>query len=466
MKINSKYLSIAIYALAVIVAGSLLVMLMFAAGDFIAQKKYMTFVYVLQPFIYGFIIAYMLNPLMVFIEVKIFSRIIKNTRDVRANARLRRMLSVFFTLVTTVVVVTLLSVTVSPQVADSINQLTEHVSELFSPINEDAGVGDITASDPEAIYNELMNRRIGLYVYDTAASIQNYASRFGVQVDIERSARELFLSAVAGATVFFNDYFQEIFNATANFIVATARQVFNLLLAIVAAFYMLAGKERHIYQVKRLLYAFFPLFAANKLLDVTRKTHIIFGGFFRGKILESLIVGVICFICMTLFGIEYPLLISLIVGITNIIPFFGPFIGAIPSIFFLLLYDPSQALWFAVFILILQQIDGNFIGPKIIGDTMGLSPFWIIFAVMVMTGLMGPVGMFIGVPVFGVIYTLLKDFSAWRLARKGVLPSVIAPAADIPESIPPEESVSVAKISSLVDGLAKNIQKYIQSNKR
>jgi predicted PurR-regulated permease PerM len=168
---------------------------------------------------------------------------------------------------------------------------------------------------------------------------------------------------------------------------------------------------------------------------------------------------------MTIFSIQYPLLISLIVGITNIIPFFGPFIGAIPSIFFLLLYDPSQALWFAIFILILQQVDGNFIGPKIIGDTMGLSPFWIIFAVLVMSGLLGPVGMFIGVPLFGVIYMLLKEFSAWRLARKGVLPSTISPSADIPDPPPESENVSVAKMSQLVDRLAKSIQRHISSSK-
>jgi predicted PurR-regulated permease PerM len=457
MKINAKYISIAIYALAVIVLGTILVMLMFVAREYLIERKYETLFNVLRPFFYGFIIAYILNPLMVFFEVKVFKK--------RENTRLKRMLSVFSTLVTAVVVVFLLSVTVSPQIADSVQQLTDHITELFSPIDESHVTGDMTVTDPAYIYDELMNRKIGMYITDIAASLQASISRYGIRVDIENSIRELFLSVVARVTVFFNEYFAEILNATTSFIVSTARNLFNILLGIVAAFYMLVGKERHLYQAKRLLYAFSPQAVANKLLDITKKTHHIFGGFFRGKLLESLIVGIITFIFMTVFNIEYPSLIALIVGVTNIIPFFGPFIGAIPSIFFLLLYDPSQALWFAIFILILQQIDGNFIGPKIIGDTMGLSPFWIVFAVIVMTGLMGVPGMFIGVPVFGVIYMLLKEFSSWRLSGKGISENIL-PVPEKPDTLPPAETVSAAKISSLVEGLAKKIHRYMNENKK
>ena len=137
--------------------------------------------------------------------------------------------------------------------------------------------------------------------------------------------------------------------------------------------------------------------------------------FFEGKLLDSLIIGIICFIFMALFRMEYSLLVAVIIGLTNIIPFFGPFIGAVPSIFILLIISPLQALIFAVFILILQQVDGNIIGPRIIGDSVGLSSLWIMFAIIVGGAYFGVAGMILGVPVFSVIYTLLRDFVNKRL---------------------------------------------------
>ena len=137
--------------------------------------------------------------------------------------------------------------------------------------------------------------------------------------------------------------------------------------------------------------------------------------FFEGKLLDSLIIGIICFIFMILFRMEYSLLVAVIIGLTNIIPFFGPFIGAVPSIFILLIISPLQALIFAVFILVLQQVDGNIIGPRIIGDSVGLSSLWIMFAIIVGGAYFGVAGMILGVPVFSVIYTLLRDFVNKRL---------------------------------------------------
>ena len=137
--------------------------------------------------------------------------------------------------------------------------------------------------------------------------------------------------------------------------------------------------------------------------------------FFEGELCDSLSIGIICFIFMALFRMEYSLLVAVIIGLTNIIPFFGPFIGAVPSIFILLIISPLQALIFAVFILILQQVDGNIIGPRIIGDSVGLSSLWIMFAIIVGGAYFGVAGMILGVPVFSVIYTLLRDFVNKRL---------------------------------------------------
>jgi len=211
-----------------------------------------------------------------------------------------------------------------------------------------------------------------------------------------------------------------VLNATATMVFATARQIFNILMGIVISFYMLLDKERLIGQTKKFLYAFLPAFLAVRIMGVTRKSHHIVGGFITGKIIESAIIGLICFIFMSVMRWEYPMLISVIVGITNVIPFFGPFIGAIPCFFFLAINDMGQGLWFLVFIFVLQQFDGNYLSPKILGPYVGLSAFWIIFAVLVMNGLFGLFGMFMGVPVFAVVYTLIKERTYTRLREKGM----------------------------------------------
>ncbi|MCX4266964.1 MAG: AI-2E family transporter, partial [Firmicutes bacterium] len=159
---------------------------------------------------------------------------------------------------------------------------------------------------------------------------------------------------------------------------------------------------------------------ALHFIDFCHRTNRIFSGFLSGKILDSLIIGIICFIGMKIMHLEYAMLISLIIGVTNVIPFFGPFIGAIPSILLLLLVDTHSALIFAVFVLLLQQFDGNILGPKILGDATGLTAFWVIFAVIVMGGMLGIVGMFIGVPIFATIYMIIKNTVEARLRRKNL----------------------------------------------
>ena len=143
-----------------------------------------------------------------------------------------------------------------------------------------------------------------------------------------------------------------------------------------------------------------------------------FGGFIDGKLLDSLIIGILCFVIMNLFQMPYSMLISVIVGVTNIIPFFGPFIGAIPSALIILTDSPLKCVYFLILILVLQQFDGNFLGPKILGDSTGLTSFWVLFSILLFGGLMGFVGMVIGVPTFAVIYDLIKKYSNWMLRKK------------------------------------------------
>lgn len=210
--------------------------------------------------------------------------------------------------------------------------------------------------------------------------------------------------------------------------------VFHFLVGLIAAFYLLMDKETFCAQIKKLCYAFFKPATCETLIFWTRRAQQIFAGFITGKIVDSLIIGVICYVCMLLFHIEYALLISVIVGITNIIPFFGPFIGAVPSIFILLLVNPLHALGFGALILVLQQLDGNVIGPRILGDYVGVSAFWIMIAIVIGGGLFGFAGMLLGVPVFALMYAVVRTVADTRLKARG-LPTQTAAYAQAPEHL-------------------------------
>jgi predicted PurR-regulated permease PerM len=194
----------------------------------------------------------------------------------------------------------------------------------------------------------------------------------------------------------------------------------NILMAIIVSVYMMIGKETFLAQSRKLIFAFTEKKRAEHFIDFCSRTNRIFSGFISGKLLDSLIIGIICFALMNVLHLEYSTLISIIIGVTNCIPFFGPFIGAIPSILLLIIISPKQALIFTIMILVLQQFDGNILGPKILGGATGLTSFWVIFAVIVMGGMLGIVGMFIGVPIFATIYMILKNTAENRLRKKNL----------------------------------------------
>lgn len=196
--------------------------------------------------------------------------------------------------------------------------------------------------------------------------------------------------------------------------------VTNVVVSLIVSVYLLVSKRRFVGQLKKLLYVLLKPDTANAALSIFRQVNQIFGGFISGKIIDSLIIGVLCFIGVSILKMPYPLLISVIVGVTNVIPFFGPYIGAIPSAFLVLLIDPGKCLIFVIFIFLLQQLDGNIIGPAILGDSTGVSPFWIVFSILVGGGLFGFIGMLLGVPTFAVLYYLVKTFSEYYLSKKGL----------------------------------------------
>ncbi|MDE5894106.1 MAG: AI-2E family transporter, partial [Acetatifactor sp.] len=187
--------------------------------------------------------------------------------------------------------------------------------------------------------------------------------------------------------------------------------------------YILGSKEKFAVQAKKLIYACYQPDSANVIINNFRFAHNTFIGFISGKILDSMIIGLLCFIGTTLMQTPYAALISVIIGVTNIIPFFGPFLGAIPSAVLILVVDPMHPLncvYFIIFILILQQVDGNLIGPKILGDSTGLSGFWVIFAITLFGGLFDVLGMIVGVPIFAIIYAAVRSHVNSALIKKNM----------------------------------------------
>lgn len=201
-------------------------------------------------------------------------------------------------------------------------------------------------------------------------------------------------------------------------VVGLVNLVKNALIGIIVMLYLLNIKDTLTAQAKKSIYSLFSLSVANEMVEKWRYIHKVFGGFIIGKLVDSLIIGILTFVWLSVIEMPYTVLISVIVGVTNIIPFFGPFIGAVPSAILVLLVNPQKCLWFLLSILVIQQLDGNIIGPKILGNSTGISSFWVLFSILLFGGLMGPLGMIIGVPTFAVIYRLTAEWVNKKLKKK------------------------------------------------
>ena len=214
---------------------------------------------------------------------------------------------------------------------------------------------------------------------------------------------------------------------------------FQMFVGLVTSIYLLMQRDQLARQAKKLCYALMKKENAETLIYWSRKANRIFGGFTTGKIIDSAVIGIICYIGMLIMRLDYPLLISVVIGVTNIIPFFGPFIGAVPSILILLIIKPSQALAFGIFIVVLQQIDGNVIGPKILGDYTGISGLWTMFAIILGSSLFGFVGMLISVPTFALIYAIMRTVTEKQLRKRGLPTDSMAYDTEPEPEAPPAE---------------------------
>ena len=350
-------------------------------------------IHTIAPFIIGFIIAFLLMPIVSRAE-KLFNRLLFKRKP---HPKLVRAIA---TIIAYVIFLSLLSgffAILVPQLITSVKSILQYIGNFIS------------------MNRETINQLLLKY---------EFLSIEGEQLVI---AWENVVSQLMNYTSLLVNNLMAISSS-----IYTV--VFQLLVGMIAAFYLLMDREKYCAQVKKLCYGLFKPSTCETLIYWTRRAHKIFSGFITGKILDSMIIGIICYVCMLLFKIEYPLLISVIVGFTNIVPFFGPLIGAIPCILILLLINPLSALWFAVFILILQQLDGNVIGPFIMGDYVGLSPFFIMLAIMVGGGLFGFPGMLLGVPVFALIYAMVKEGTEARL-KTNRLPTESSAYEGAPENL-------------------------------
>lgn len=343
---------------------------------------------ILQPIVIGFVIAYLVNPIVKWEERHLLKLFLKRSKREHKARRAARGISVVGALVFVLVIFAVLLNMVIPELYTSIErmvvQLPRQVEGFITWLE-----GFISTDSQFSTYLEQgLNRVIEMF--------EDWA-----KTDFLPQTRNLLTSLTSG-------------------VISVVRVLFNIIIGLIVSVYVLMSKETFTGQAKKLVYTFLPARKGNVLVEVVRKSNHIFGGFISGKILDSAIIGVLCFVGLTVLKMPYALLVSVIVGVTNVVPFFGPYIGAIPSTLLIMLSNPIQGLYFIIFILVLQQLDGNVIGPKILGESTGLSSFWVIFSILVGGGLFGFMGMVLGVPVFATFYYLVQKLTAYILKKKGM----------------------------------------------
>ena len=383
-----KYMSAGATAFLVIVFSIVVFFAMFRLDAISSFLK--TVFTILQPIVFGLVIAYVLNPVVRFFErnlEKLTKK--KKVKSLAKKKAVIRKTSIFLSIILTVAVLAVLLNMIIPELVQSITKLVVELPERFQ------------------------------YVADYFAKIEGGSSHFSSTVE------GLIIKAIDSLQVWFNDNFaskaNEWIGMFAISIKNVASVILNIVIGVIISVYLLSDKEGFIGKSKKLIYAVFGTKKANIIVDTIRRSHNIFSGFIIGKVIDSAIIGVLCFILMSIFRLPYALIVSVLVGVTNIIPFFGPFIGAIPSAILILITSPLQGLYFVILIIVLQQLDGNIIGPKILSQSTGLSPFWVVFAILLGGGLFGFVGMLIGVPTFAVIYDIITRIINAVLV-KNVLP--------------------------------------------
>lgn len=372
---NKKYNTIAAYVLVVLAIGFIMAIAVFKFPTIL--KILSKFADILMPVIWGFAIAYILNPITKAINNLLNKRVFTK----RKMPKLTTAISV--TAVELLFIAFILGVMsiIIPALLSSVSEIFANISTLFSNLQDYA---KSLFSDHPKIYAVISDK------------ISEYATNATDLVEKATPMLNNLLSGAWGFLGFLKDF----------------------VLGVIVSIYFLCSKDNLLAQIKKVLLAKFSKKKCEKIFEVSKKSHTVFGGFITGKVLDSLIIGLISVPFLLVLKIPYAVMIAVIIGITNIIPFFGPFIGAIPTGLLVLLVEPKKLIPFIIFVILLQQFDGNFLGPRIIGDSTGLPAIWVLISLLVGGGMFGFVGMILSVPTFAVIYSLSRDSIEKKLRKK------------------------------------------------
>lgn len=398
------YVAVGVTAFAVIAAALLLFFTLFHLSAL--RAFFGTLAHILRPIFLGMIFAFLLLPIhrgiFRFLTAMTPEKRLKNKGDVQ----FLNVLAIIFSLLLAVFLLYLLLAMALPQIYLSIVGLVNAFPEYINSVQE--WLQKFLADNPD-IQNTVMS------VYVSAADSLEEWLNADILPNLESVTttvqwlRQSVLPNLTG-----------VMSSVSALVVSLALLVKDLLIALIVTFYLLIRKDVFAAQSKKIIYSALPTHVGDLVVEETRSAYRIMSGFINGKLLDSLIIGIIALVCCNLLKFPYPMLLAVIIGVTNVIPFFGPFIGAIPCALLILLVSPLQCVYFCIFVLILQQFDGNILGPKILGDSTGLDSFWVLFSILLFGGLFGFAGMVLGVPVFAMIYSILRRLVLYGLRRRGL----------------------------------------------
>ena len=344
---------------------------------------------ILEPLILGAVFAFLLNPIVRFVDTRLGPLLGRKTKW---KAQAVRNVSRGAGVVTAVIVAALILYAffsmLLPQLYESVVGIVDNAENYYTSI--DRWVTNVLEDNPE----------IQGYVDSALGKIYEFINNWIT-------------------TTFLQDV-QKLLTTVTTSVVAVVKSLMNVLIGLVASVYILWSKETFQAQGKKIIVAAFSRKGADHIFYLGRNIYRVFNGFVIGKIVDSAIIGVLCYIGILILKMPYPALIATVIGVTNVIPFFGPIIGLVPCAFLILLVNPLQAFYFVIFILVLQQVDGNVIGPKILGNTVGISGFWVLASITIAASLFGFTGMILGVPVFAIIYLLISDSVNEKLRKKSL----------------------------------------------
>ena len=432
---NKKYFYWGLTAVFVIIAGILFYYVLFHSESL--SNAIHSFVTISMPIIDGLILAYLMTPIVNTIEQKLIKPACyrfhisvsgKNKKRVRMGSILLTICVVF------IVAYEFLSLII-PELIRSIQSIAFQFPIYISNLQD--WVNGLLENNPdlEALVNEEF--------FKYSDSLNDF-----LNTTVMPKINGIIISLSTGVIDFL-------------------KGMWNLIIGFIISIYILGSKETFAGQAKKIAYAFFDTGTANQIISTFRFTHTTFSGFINGKIVDSIIIGIICFICTNIIGTPYATLVSVIVGVTNLIPFFGPWIGGVPSTLLILMVNPLQALYFLILIFVIQQFDGNILGPKILGDSTGLSGFWVIFSITIFGGVFGILGMVVGVPIFAVCYAGFKSLVNKNLAKKN-LPTDTQPYLMVgsisdtnifTEYVPVKKKRKPQNNAKIIDSISQEVEK-------